>query len=260
MKGFDVSERRACSALCVSRTSKRYQSRRPDCTALKQRLCELALARPRYGYVRLHILLRREGWRVNKKKVYRLYHELGLMVRTKRRRKHASHLRVTPSPTQRRNERWAMDFVSDSTADGRSFRVLTVIDTHTRECLVLEVARSLCAPQVTAALDRVIATRGKPQMITCDNGTEFTSNHFDAWAYSHGVSIDFIQPGRPVENGFIESFNGKLRDECLNTSWFTDVEEAQSGIKAWGLDYNEVRPHSRLGQLPPATYVAGGSC
>ncbi len=209
--------------------------------------------------MRLGILLRREGWLVNRKKVYRLYHELGLMVRTKRRRKHASHLRVTPSPAQKRNERWAMDFVSDSTSDGRSFRVLTVIDTFTRECLALEVARSLGSRQVTEALERVIASRGKPQMITCDNGTEFTSNHFDAWAYHRGVAIDFIQPGRPVENAHIESFNGKLRDECLNTSWFEDVEDARNGISAWGLDYNEVRPHSRLGQLPPATYVAGGS-
>jgi len=197
---------------------------------------------------------------VNRKKVYRLYHELGLMVRTKRRRKHASHMRTTPAPAQHINERWAMDFVHDSTIDGRSLRVLTVIDTYSRECLVLEVDRALCAPQVTAALERVIVRRGKPQMITCDNGTEFTSNHFDAWAYKQGVAIDFISPGRPVENGHIESFNGKLRDECLNTSWFTDLEDARQTIEAWRLDYNHVRPHSRLGQLPPATYVAGGSC
>jgi len=167
---------------------------------------------------------------------------------------------VPPSAAQRPNERWAIDFVHDSTSDGRSFRVLTVIDTCTRECLTLEVERSISAPQVTAALDRVFAGRSKPAMITCDNGTEFTSHHFDAWAYRRGVAIDFIQPGRPVENAFIESFNGKLRDECLNTSWFTDVDEPRRGIQAWGLDYNEVRPHSRLGQLPPATYVAGGSC
>lgn len=162
MKSFLVSERRACSAPYVSRTSMRYESVRQDYTALKQRLCELALARPRYGYVRLYVLLRREGWLVNKKKVYRVYRELGLMVRTKRRRKRASHLRVAPSPTQHRNERWAMDFVSDSTADGRWFRVFTAIDTHTRECLALEVERSMGAAQVTAALDRAIALRGKP--------------------------------------------------------------------------------------------------
>jgi putative transposase len=182
------------------------------------------------------------------------------MVRTSRRRKHASHLRVAPSPTQQRDECWAMDFASDSTADGRSFRVLTVIDTHRRECLAFDVERSMGASHVTAALDRAIATRGKPRMITCDNRTEFTINHFDAWAHKRGIAIDFIQPGRPVENGFIESFNGKLRDECLNTSWFGDLDEARTRIRAWGLDCNEVRPHSRLGQLPPATYVAGGSC
>lgn len=176
-------------------------------------MSELALARPRFGYVRFHVLLRREGWLVNRKKVYRLYCESGLMVRTKRRRKLASHMRTPPVPAQRVNERWAMDFVSDSTIDGRSLRVFTVIDTYSRECLALEVGRSMSAPQVSAALDRVISMRGKPQMITCVNGTEFTSNHFHAWAYQLGIAIDFIQPGRPVENGYIESFNGQLRDE-----------------------------------------------
>ena len=243
----------------MSRSSRRYLSRRPDCSALRRRLCELALARPRYGYQRLWILLRREGWGVNRKKVYRLYKEAGLMVRTKRRRKHAAHLRTMPAPAQRVNERWAMDFVSDALADGRKLRVFTLIDTYSRECLTLHVDGSLPSRAVTAELERVIAKRGKPQMITCDNGTEFTSNHFDAWAYARGVAIDFISPGRPVENGHIESFNGRLRDECLNTCWFQSLEDARQTIEAWRLDYNRVSPHSRLGQLPPATYVAGGS-
>jgi putative transposase len=237
VKAFDVSERRACSALCVARSSQRYSSRRSDCAALKLRLRELALTRPRFGYVRLHVLLRREGWLVNRKKIYRLYREMGLLVRTKRRRKFASHLRTIPAVATRTNERWTMDFVSDTTIDGRSIRVLTVVDTY------------------SATLDRVIAGRGEPQMITCDNGTEFTSNHFDAWACQQKIAIDFIQPGRPVQNGHIESFNGKLRDECLNTSWFTDLHDAKQAIESWRMDYNEVRLHSRLGQLPPGRDV-----
>jgi putative transposase len=243
----------------VSRSTFRYQSRRADCSALVQRLRELAFARPRYGYERLHVLLKREGWHVNRKKVYRLYKLSGLMVRTKRRRKHAAHMRTTPGQPARPNERWAMDFVSDSLADGRKLRVLTALDIYSRECLTLTVDGSLPATKVTQALDRVIAERGKPAMITIDNGTEFTSNHFDAWAFEHKIALDFIHPGRPVENGYIESFNGRLRDECLNTSWFQSLEDARAALEAWRLDYNCVRPHSRLGGLPPATYVAGGS-
>jgi len=249
VEGFEVSERRACGVLGVSRTSKRYVSCRADCSALKQRLCELALARPRFGYARLYVRLRREGWLVNEKRIYRLCREMGLMVRTKRRRKRAGHLRVPPTPPQGKNERWAMDFVHDCTSDGRSFRILTVIETYSTECLALEVDRSIGSRQVSDALERAIARHGKPQMITCDNGTEITSNAMDAWAYGRGVALDFIQPGRPVENGHIESFNCKLRDECLNTSWFESLEEAREVIQAWGLDYNEVRPQSRLGQL-----------
>ena len=254
-----VSERRAGSVLLVSRSSKRYVSRRPDCSALKLRLCEFAFARPRYGYERLHILLRREGWHVNRKKVYRLYHEAGLMVRTKRRRKRASHLRTTPPLPTKTNERWSMDFVSDTLADSRRFRVLTAIDIFSRESLTLAVDFSLDATKVTAALDRVIARRGAPAMITIDNGTEFTSNHFDAWAYKSGIALDFIHPGRPVENGHIESFNGKLRDECLSASWFQSIEDARMTIEAWRLDYNETRPHSSLGGLPPAAFAAGAN-
>ena len=214
--------------------------------------------RPRFGYPRLYILLRREGWHANRKKVYRLYREEGLLVRTRRRKKSAAHVRAVPEAPTEPNERWAMDFVADRLASGHKIRALTLIDLHSRECLAIEVAPALRARDVTATLERVIEQRGRPKIITTDNGTEFTSNHFDAWAYANGIKIDFIHPGRPVENGHIESFNGRLRDECLSANWFLSLEDARTCIEEWRIDYNHVRPHSSLGHLPPATYVASG--
>ena len=220
------------------------------------RLRELALARPRYGYRRLTILLRREGWHVNAKRVYRLYREEGLTVRVKRRKKLASHARVRPPAAVRVNERWSMDFVADSLSDGRRIRVLTIIDSFTRECLDLKVAKSLPSPSVTEALNRVIEQRGAPRTIQVDNGAEFTSNHFDAWAYLRGIDVDFIRPGKPVDNAHIESFNGRLRDECLNSKWFESLEDVRQTLQAWRWDYNEVRPHSSLGDMPPSAFAA----
>ncbi len=161
------------------------------------------------------------------------------------------------APTQN-NERWAMDFVSDMIASGQRIRALTLIDLHSRECMAIEIAANLPSRSVTQVLARVIRYRSKPRMITTDNGPEFASNHMDAWAYARGIEIDFIHPGRPVENGFIESFNGRLRDECLNANWFLSLDDAKKAVEAWRRDYNEVRPHSSLGHLPPATYVASG--
>lgn len=238
------------------RTTHRYKSRRSPQTALRLRLRELALARPRYGYRRLTILLRREGWHVNHKRIHRLYLEEGLKVRIKRRKKLASHARVQPPAAHRVNERWSMDFVSDSLFDGRKIRILTVIDSFTRECLALRVAKSLPAQSVTDALDQVIAVRGKPRTIQVDNGAEFTSNHFDAWTYFHDITVDFIRPGKPVENAHIESFNGRLRDECLNSQWFKSLDDARQAVQAWRCDYNEVRPHSSLGDMPPMAFAA----
>ena len=220
------------------------------------RLRELALSRPRFGYRRLLILLRREGWKVNHKRVHRLYRLEGLIVRIRRRKRLASAIRVPLTPPVRRNERWAMDFVADSLADGRKFRVLTVVDAFTRECVALEAAHSLPAPIVTAALDRAIAERGKPEAITIDNGTEFTSNHFDAWAYKRGIRLDFIRPGKPIENAYAESFNGRFRDECLSASWFTSLDDARLTIQDWRRDYNESRPHSALGGEPPTAFAS----
>ena len=216
------------------------------------------MSRPRFGYRRIWVLLRREGWKVNHKLVYRIYHEEGLEVRFKRRKKRASHTRVPLPEPSRRNDQWALDFVSDTLESGRRYRALTVIDLYSRECVAIEVAFKMSSELVTTVLDRAIKRRTKPQSLTTDNGPEFRSNHFDAWAYGRGIQLDFIRPGRPVENAFIESFNGSLRDECLNAEWFADLGEAARAIEAWRIDYNEVRPHSSLGHLPPARYLAGG--
>lgn len=220
------------------------------------RLRELASSRPRYGYRRLWILLVREGFQVGHKLVYRLYKEEGLQIRPRRRRKAASETRLDLPQAASPNERWSMDFVSDSFADGRRFRVFAVIDQFTRECLVLHPGVSLGARDLTKTLAEAVRIRGRPKAITCDNGSEFTSRHFDAWAYEEGIQIDFIRPGKPVENALIESFNARFREECLSQSWFQSLVDAQAASAAWMQDYNESRPHSSLGDLAPAEYAA----
>jgi len=220
------------------------------------RLKELAYSRPRYGYRRLTVLLQREGWPVNHKRVYRIYGEEALLVRTKRRKKRAAQRRLKPLPATEPGEHWSIDFMGDQLADGRRFRVLTAIDQASRECVCLEVAQRLPADAVTPALEQAMDLYGQPMVITSDNGTEFTGNHFDQWAYRRGIELDFVAPGRPMDNGFIESFNGKLRDECLNMHWFESLDEAKRVIDRWRVEYNEVRPHSSLGNRAPAVYVA----
>ena len=220
------------------------------------RLKEFAYARPRYGYRRLTVLLRREGWSINHKRVYRIYKEEELMVRTKRRKKRAAQWRLKPLPATRVGEHWSIDLMSDQLADGRRFRIFTAVDQFSRECVCLEIGQSLCAQIITDALDQALLSPSQPEMITMDNGTEFTSNHFDRWAYQRGIKLAFISPGRPVENGFIESFNGRLRDECLNLHWFSSLEDARWLIEQWRQEYNNSRPHSRLGNLAPAEYIA----
>lgn len=253
---FFVSERRACRLVKLNRSTCRYQSHPSDDRALRMRVKELAFSRPRYGYRRIFILLRREGWPVNHKRVYRIYKEEGLMVRTKRRRKHAAKTRLKPLPVTRRAEHWSVDFVADQLTDGRRFRAFTSIDHFSRESVCIKVGKSLTSKDVTRALDEAITQFGQPEIITLDNGTEFTCKHFDSWAYHRGIKLDFISPGRPVENAFIESFNGKLRDKCLNVHWFKDIWEAQFLIEKWRREYNEMRPHSSLGNLAPREYVA----
>jgi putative transposase len=189
------------------------------------------------------------------KRVHRLYRLEGLAVPQRRKKKYASRTRLVPPTPMRPNERWSMDFVSDAASTGRRLRIFTAIDCYTRECLALHVDHSLPSRAITAVLDAVIADRGPPSVITIDNGPEFTCHHFDSWAHAQKIKTDFIRPGRPTENGHIESFNGKFRDECLNTSWFESVSEARTAIAAWRKEYNETRPHSSLGNLAPAVYV-----
>jgi putative transposase len=219
------------------------------------RMREIAQVRRRFGYRRIHVMLRREGWAVNHKRVYRLYRLEGLSVRTKKRKKRASHLRVVPTAPVQVNERWSMDFVQDTLDDGRRFRALTLVDVFTRECLALLADSSLSGHKVAALLDQVAANRSYPKQITVDNGTEFYSKAMDSWAYRNGVQLDFIRPGRPMENGYIESFNGRLRDECLNGELFLSLVDAREKLEAWRRDYNEHRPHSSIGNLTPIEFA-----
>jgi len=216
----------------------------------------LAARRPRFGYRRLTILLRREGWVANHKRVYRVYRQEGLAVRRKRRKKLAAGARVVLPLPVRPNERWSMDFMGDTLASGRTFRTLNIVDDASRECLAIEVDTSLSGCRVTRVLDRIAATRPLPVMIVSDNGPEFTSKVLDAWAYARRVQLHFIRPGKPVENAFVESFNGKFRDECLNENWFLGLADAREKIETWRLDYNQVRPHSSLGDRTPTEYAA----
>lgn len=253
---YGVSIRNACELLSFTRSSYYYVSRKDPRTALRLRLKELATARPRFGYRRLHVLLRREGWSVNLKLVYRLYCEEALQVRTRlRRRKIATQPRLELDEATQVNERWSMDFVADQLADGRRWRALAVIDQYSRECLALHADFSIGSRDVGEVLDAVVQERGQPVAITCDNGTEFTSRYFDAWAYFRKIQLDFIRPGKPVENAFIESFNGRLREECLSQHWFESLDEVRTVLHEWRTDYNETRPHSSLGDLAPAEYV-----
>ena len=249
------SERRACRLVRLSRSRWQYRSVRGDDAALRTRLRELAAAKPRWGYQQLHVLLRRDGYLVNHKKVLRLYREEGLAVTRRRRKKHVAVARVPrPKPTTR-TERWSMDFVSDALFDGRPFRCFTLVDDFTRECVAIEVAHSLPASRVIAVLERAAAERGLPRSIVCDNGPEFAGKAMDQWAYEHGVSLQFIRPGKPIENAYCESFNGKLREECLSANWFASLADAQRVIKAWRHEYNEERPHKNLGRLTPAEFT-----
>lgn len=255
LAAFRTSARRACRLARLSRSRWQYRSRRGDDAPLRARLRELAALRPRWGYQQLHVLLQREGLKVNHKKVLRLYREEGLAVSRRRRKKHVAIARVPlPKPTAR-TERWSMDFVSDALADGRSFRCFTLVDDFTRECPAIEVGQSLPAWRITHVLDRVAAERGLPRSIVCDNGPEFAGRVMDRWAHEHGVVLQFIRPGKPVENAYCESFNGKFRDECLSTFWFTTLADAQREIEHWRREYNDVRPHKNLGRRTPTEFT-----
>jgi putative transposase len=254
---YAVSKLRACSCVRLMRSVYYYHSDRDPQLALRNRIHELAAARVRFGYRRILMLLNREGWKVGKKRVYRLYREEGLVLRRKRPWRHvSSEHRQARTPAQRPNDVWSMDFVADQLADGRKIRALTVLDLYTRECLEIAVGYRLRSEHVVAVLKHLHRERGLPKRIDCDNGSEFISGQMDLWAYSHGVKLDFSRRGKPTDNAMIESFNGRLREECLNTHWFESLEDAQRKIDQWRWDYNEHRPHRSLKGLTPREYAS----
>ena len=253
---YRVSERRACRAAGFARASQRYRSVADPQEELRLRLKELAESRVRYGYRRLHVLLRREGWPVNHKRIYRLYRLEGLVIRQKTpRRKRSSRYRGDRLDITQPNQTWAMDFVSDTLYDGRPIRVLTVVDCHTRESLAIEPRASFRAFNVAEALDRITKERGRPKSIRCDNGPEFAGRVLDQWAFFNRVELDLSRPATPTDNAYIESFNARLRQELLNASWFLSLADARARMAAWRKEYNEERPHTALKNLTPKEYL-----
>lgn len=252
-ENYAASQQRVCGLLQIAVSSYRYRRTRSD-EALRERLVELARKKPRFGYRRLHVLLEGDGERVNHKRVFRVYREAGLAVRRKARKKLVREGSPRAALTGA-NQEWAVDFAHDALASGRAIRVLTVEDEYTRECLRLEVDTSFASPRVTRALEGILRNRPRPLAIRCDNGPEFSSRHFLAWCIERGIALVHIQPGKPQQNGYVESFNGKLRDECLNVSWFENLWDARRKIAAWQKEFNEERPHSSLGYQTPAAYT-----
>jgi len=254
-----LSERRACLLVGISPSAYRYKPKLDDDLALRQRLRDLAGERKRFGSPRLHIMLKREGLVINHKRTERIYKEEGLALRRKRKRKGTAVNRIILPVPDRPNQRWSMDFVSDSTVTGRRFRTLTIVDDFTRECPAIEVDTSLGGARVVSVLERLAETRGLPEVITIDNGPEFAGRALDEWAYRRGVKLNFIRPGKPIENAFAESFNGRFRDECLNENWFMSLKQAREIIEDWRIDYNEVRPHTSLKGQTPQEYAEANS-
>lgn len=254
---YRVSARRACGATGFARSSHCYRSVADEQVVLRIRLKELAAARVRYGYRRLHVLLRREGWQVNHKRIYRLYTQECLSIRTKRPRRHkSSKPRVGRVEVQGINESWSMDFMSDQLFDGRRIRLLTIVDCHSRESLAIEAGFTFKGQHVAEVLSRLVAQRGAPKTIRCDNGPEFVSRVLDQWAYWNKVELDFSRPGKPTDNAFIEAFNSRFRQECLDATWFLSLVDTKEKIETWRRDYNEHRPHSSLGNQSPNEFIS----
>ena len=250
------SERRACALTRQHRSTQRKPSRRDPRLELRQRMHDIAQTRIRYGYRRIQIMLRREGWPISRNLVYRLYREEGLALRSKRprRRKMIVHREARVKPS-RPNQVWSLDFVHDQLSGGQKFRILTVVDVYSREGLATEVDYRLRAENVVEVLNRLVRQRGAPKFLFADNGAEFTGHLVDLWAYHHNVRIDFSRPGKPTDNAFIETFNGSLRDDCLNLHWLDNLAEAKQLIEAWRIDYNASRPHIGIGNIPPKKYA-----
>ncbi len=253
---YAIARRRACRIVRQHRSVQYYRSCKDPKTALRARMRELAQIRMRYGYRRLRVLLRREGWKLGREQAYRLYTEESLQIRSKRprRRKMAVGRRERYVP-KHPNQAWSMDFIADQLVDGRKLRALTIVDVFTREALGIRVGQRMRAEDVVDVCNQLVATRGAPARVFVDNGSEFSGRVLDLWAYHHRVQIDFSRPGKPTDDCFVESFNGSLRDECLNVNWFESVEEAREKIEAWRIDYNETRPHQALKDLTPSEYA-----
>ncbi|MCW3543626.1 IS3-like element ISBcen22 family transposase [Burkholderia cenocepacia] len=253
---YGLPTQRACRLVKQARSTHYYRSVKDPQTALRQRMREIAQTRVRYGYRRVHVLLKREGWRVSRNRVYRLYAEEQLQLRSKlpKRRKMVVSRRERCVPV-RPNEVWSLDFVADQLADGTRLRALTVVDIFSREALAIEVGKRLRAEDVVSVLNRLVAQRRAPRFLFADNGSEFSGRLLDMWAYHYKVQIDFSRPGKPTDNSFIETFNGSFRDECLNLHWFESLAEAKREIEAWRRDYNETRPHMALKELTPGEFA-----
>ena len=254
---YGSSERRACQVLTLGRSTCRYESVAAEQAALRMRIRDLAASRMSYGYRRIHVLLRREGWKVNHKKVYRLYRMEGLRIRPERPRRHVSgQRRESRVVASRSDERWAMDFMTDELFDGRRIRILTIVDHFSRESLAIVVDGSLGGRRVVETLALLALEGRKPRTIAMDYGPEFTSKALDQWAYLNGVELDFSRPGKPTDNAIVEAFNGRLRAECLNENWFLSLDDAREKIEDWRRYYNGERPHGALGNLTPETFAS----
>lgn len=254
MAEYGLSQRRACKLLDLDRSSYRYEPQPDRNGELRQVLIELAKQKPRYGYRRLQAVLERRGWRVNHKRLERLYQQEHLAVRRLKRKR---LLRPAAPMTEARrvDQEWSMDFLMDGLATGRAIRALTIVDSYTRECLAIEMDSCLSSRRVTRTLEWIISQRSRPEALRCDNGPEFTSRHFLAWCEERKIRLIHIQPGRPMQNGRVESFNGRFRDECLNANWFPTLAEAKQKVEQWRTEYNVERPHSSLGYLTPMEFA-----
>jgi len=251
---FQLSERRACKLFAMDRSTYRYEPRPDHNAELREEMITLARQKPRYGYRRLHVLLDRRGQKTSPMRLFRLYQEAGLAVRRLRRKRLMRPAAVQPLHV-RPNQEWALDFVADTLGTGRGIRVLTVVDAYTRECLGLDVDTSLTSRRVTRKLDQIIEQRGIPESIRCDNGPELTSRHILGWCADNRINLIHIQPGKPMQNGHVESFNGRFRDECLNATWFHNLADARAKIATWRNEYNGERPHSSLGYRTPNEFA-----
>ncbi len=252
---FRLPQRRACQLIGLQRSSYYYRSRKNPQTELRVRLKDLAASRVRYGYRRLHVMLQREGWQINHKRVYRLYKQEGLSLRLETKKKRTSAPRVPLPAPNAPNECWSMDFVADRLADSRQFRLLTLVDNFSRVSPAIEADFSLTGKRVVEVLEQLKVTCGLPKVIKVDNGSEFISKAMDEWAHRNQVKLEFSRPGKPTDNAFIESFNGRLRQECLNQNWFTSLAEAKQIVEVWRQDYNQSRPHSALKHQAPNEFL-----